>query len=148
MNKLAIASIVLLIAGMGLALGDAGSCTCPNSQSCAKTGCLDNCKGSCAAGNDAASSCTCPNSESCAKTGCLENCKGSCALGADAASSCTCPNGESCAKIGCFENCKGSCAIGNNAASSCAASCSKANCESADKSKSRCAFNSAPACVC
>ena len=62
MNKLAIVSIVLLLAGMGLALGQAGSCICPSSTSCAQTGCLENCSGSCAQEDGAASSCAanCP----------------------------------------------------------------------------------------
>ncbi|MCX6678904.1 MAG: hypothetical protein NTX42_00865 [Methanothrix sp.] len=66
MKKLAIASIVLLLAGMGLALGQAGSCVCPSNESCAQTGCLENCTGSCALGAEGASSCAanCPKASS------------------------------------------------------------------------------------
>ena len=131
MNKLIIASIVLLLAGIGLALAS-GSCAqpgsqekckvssapedaaipciCPGNAACAQTGCLENCKGTCASKEGAAIPCICPNGSACAQTGCLENCKGSCASKEGAAIPCICPNRSSCAQSGCLENCKGSCA--------------------------------------
>jgi hypothetical protein len=46
--RLAVVSFLLLFAGIGLALGDAGSCICPNSISCSQEGCVANCGGTCA----------------------------------------------------------------------------------------------------
>ncbi|MDD2755470.1 MAG: hypothetical protein PHS80_08065 [Methanothrix sp.] len=64
MKKFVVVSIILLLAGMGLALGQAGSCICPNSESCGQTGCQESCTGPCALGTEGASSCAanCPQS--------------------------------------------------------------------------------------
>jgi hypothetical protein len=47
MKKLAIVSIVLLLAGIGLAIGQPGSCSCPGSTSCSQSGCAATCAGPC-----------------------------------------------------------------------------------------------------
>ncbi|MDD1762544.1 MAG: hypothetical protein LUQ59_09955 [Methanothrix sp.] len=88
MKKLAIASIVLLMAGFGLALGQAGSCTCPGCAPCAETGCFENCSGSCALGDNAASACdaNCPNGN-CGSTG-------SCQVGSAACPAPCCETGN------------------------------------------------------
>ena len=97
MNKLIIASIVLLLAGIGLALGSA---------SCGQNAGLEKCKVP-SATEGAVIPCICPGNASCAQTGCLEKCKGSCAA-KDADLPCICPNRASCAQTGCLEKCKGS----------------------------------------
>jgi hypothetical protein len=52
MKKLAFASIVLLFAGIGLVIGEAGHCTgncnCPSDTACSQSVCGASCGGSCA----------------------------------------------------------------------------------------------------
>ena len=57
MKKLAIVSIVLLLAGIGLALGQMGSCNFQSNAACPQTGCAQNCGSSCPLGISAASPC-------------------------------------------------------------------------------------------
>ncbi|MDD4651978.1 MAG: hypothetical protein PHQ34_07085 [Methanothrix sp.] len=80
MRKIAIISIVLLIAGIGLAFGQAGSCTCPANGSCGPAVCQENCTGACAQGADGASQCA----ANCPQSGCSNGCtgQGSCPIGA------------------------------------------------------------------
>ncbi len=149
MSKLAIASIILLLAGIGLALGAAGSCICPNSSSCAQTGCMEKCAGPCASGAKDPSACICPNNTSCAQTGCMEKCAGPCASGAKDPSACICPNNASCEKTGCLEKCAGPCSRGGNPSPSGAASCPRGG-QFPGPDKASCAMNSnlAPSCTC
>gem|GEM_PF-5220748 len=171
MSKLAIASIILLLAGIGLALGAAGSsscaqtgcmekcagpcaggekdpsaCICPNNTTCAKTGCMEKCAGPCAGGEKDPSACICPNNTTCAKTGCMEKCAGPCAGGAKDSSACICPNNTTCAKTGCMEKCAGSGSQGGNAAPSSAACGLKAS-QLPSPDRASCAINLAPSCT-
>lgn len=83
MKTLAIVSALLLVAGLGLAFGEAGSCICPNNTTCAQTGCVENCTGTCAIGDNATGSCaaSCPVGNCGSKGGCglgLQGCPAQC----------------------------------------------------------------------
>jgi len=89
MKKLAIVSIVLLLAGIGLALGQAGSCNCHSNTACPQTGCTENCGSSCALGTGLASQCaaSCPNANCGTAGGCQACCGTNCTACCGAASS-------------------------------------------------------------
>ena len=86
MKKLAIVSIVLLFAGIGLAFGEAGHCTgncnCPSGTACSQSVSGANCGGSCTNDASAASSSSVasPCGTHCPKGNCggAADCKGCC----------------------------------------------------------------------
>ena len=55
MKNLAIISLLLLFAGIGIAFGDTGNCSCPNSSACPQVGCVASCGGTCSQNANAAS---------------------------------------------------------------------------------------------
>ncbi|HWQ20095.1 MAG TPA: hypothetical protein VN455_09995 [Methanotrichaceae archaeon] len=129
MKNLAIISLLLLFAGIGIAFGDTGNCSCPNSTACPQAGCVASCGGACAhnAGTESA------------------------AISAPAAAACgaQCPNGGCGSAGGCQACCGTNCAAccgssaynaaatatasdsGTPAASACAPKCPRTGCGAA-----------------
>jgi len=85
LRKMALILIVLLFAGIGLTLGQAGHCTgncnCPASTSCSQSTCGASCGGSCSQSGSAASPCGshCPLGGCGSAGGCHSCCGSNCA---------------------------------------------------------------------